>query len=119
MSCLHESVYVRIVGVNGADFVMEKCALCFIKLRREWVPHSEIFRTGLTITDLPIVEDRRLDVPPCRRCGQRGTELHHFAPKELFDDHDLWPMDWLCQSCHVRWHQVMNRSATADLHAPI
>jgi hypothetical protein len=40
------------------------------------------------------------------------VELHHWAPKALFgDEAEVWPQDFLCRSCHIRWHQTMNGAA--------
>jgi hypothetical protein len=55
---------------------------------------------------------------PCERCGStRGCELHHWAPRHLFDDADDWPMSYLCPRCHREWHKIvtpnMHRKATA------
>ncbi len=109
VACHHTPELVQVIGSNGSSFILERCSTCLERLRPDWVPH-----TGLTLETIPVVEDHRLEVPPCRRCGQRGAELHHFAPQALFDDADLWPQDWLCRSCHIQWHQVMNSASKAD-----
>lgn len=45
---------------------------------------------------------------PCARCGStNGTQLHHWAPRAIFDDADHWPMSYLCPPCHRTWHQAM------------
>lgn len=51
--------------------------------------------------------DYSLNNPPCARCGAIGTELHHWAPKELFEDAEEWPQDYLCPDCHGRWHKTV------------
>jgi hypothetical protein len=51
--------------------------------------------------------DYSLNNPPCKRCGAIGTELHHWAPKELFEDAEQWPQDYLCPNCHYRWHKTV------------
>lgn len=45
--------------------------------------------------------------PPCERCGQPNTELHHWAPGATFEDSASWPTSWLCAECHRQWHQRM------------
>jgi hypothetical protein len=46
----------------------------------------------------------------CARCGKWGAvEDHHWAPRALFPDADLWPTAKLCRACHVRWHQIIDR----------
>jgi hypothetical protein len=45
---------------------------------------------------------------PCARCGSTaGAQLHHWAPRAIFDDADLWPMSYLCPPCHRIWHTAM------------
>lgn len=59
---------------------------------------SEIF-DGLTVED-----DYSEHNPKCVRCGARGTQLHHWAPKELFEDAEQWPQSYLCRLHHQEWH---------------
>lgn len=45
---------------------------------------------------------------PCSRCrSTTGTQLHHWAPRAIFDDAELWPMSYLCPPCHRTWHTAM------------
>lgn len=44
----------------------------------------------------------------CARCGAPATQLHHWAPAELFEDADLWPTSQLCGDCHRLWHVTIN-----------
>ena len=49
-----------------------------------------------------------VDTTPCERCGDTGgVELHHWAPRSLFDDADLWPVSNLCRPCHQQWHGIV------------
>jgi hypothetical protein len=45
----------------------------------------------------------------CVRCGNRKSELHHWAPKEIFgkDEAESWPKDHLCVPCHLLWHDTI------------
>lgn len=47
--------------------------------------------------------------PPCAVCGStEKIEKHHWAPQHLFgDESENWPTAYLCQPCHVRWHQIV------------
>lgn len=48
---------------------------------------------------------------PCARCGSNGgTQLHHWAPRAIFDDAEQWPMSYLCPPCHRTWHQAMRNA---------
>lgn len=62
---------------------------------------SEIF-DNLTIED-----DYSENNPKCARCGGRGTQLHHWAPKELFEDAEDWPQAYLCRIHHKEWHDKL------------
>lgn len=49
----------------------------------------------------------------CVKCGARGAELHHWAPKHIFQaDADNWPKDYLCPLCHTEWHSKV----TPNMH---
>lgn len=61
------------------------------------------------LENIPIWKDNRGDNPPCARCGIYGTELHHWAPRHLFDDCDDWPTAYLCPSCHQLWHNKIQQ----------
>lgn len=56
---------------------------------------------------LPVVADYRGNNPDCARCGASGTELHHWAPRHLFEDADQWPTSYLCNNCHKLWHDTI------------
>jgi hypothetical protein len=43
----------------------------------------------------------------CQVCGTNGAELHHWAPRYLFEDAENWPKSYLCVPCHKRWHNVV------------
>jgi hypothetical protein len=47
--------------------------------------------------------------PPCERCSStEGSEIHHWAPREMFTDSFAWPTAWLCRRCHMEWHRMVN-----------
>lgn len=62
---------------------------------------AEIF-DALTVED-----DYSENNPECARCGARGTQLHHWAPKELFEDAEAWPQSYLCRKHHQEWHATV------------
>ena len=44
----------------------------------------------------------------CCVCGgDVRVQLHHFAPRALFEDADDWPQAYLCIECHMRWHVTL------------
>jgi hypothetical protein len=59
----------------------------------------------------PLVKDT-VTGDACERCGAtEGVEEHHWAPVAVFGvpEAEKWPLALLCRSCHVRWHQMMDR----------
>lgn len=106
--------YARRIQRNGASIIRP--------LSREgapWVGHKDpALRAWMqsmgyaTIEDIPAEEDYR---PPttCERCGARGVETHHWAPKEWFgkEEAERWPMGELCRTCHRVWHWAAERAA--------
>jgi len=42
----------------------------------------------------------------CAVCGERGADLHHWAPTGIFGaEAESWPKDYLCPRCHREWHE--------------
>lgn len=56
-------------------------------------------------------EDRWNANQECSHCHQPGAELHHWAPRAIFNDADSWPKSWLCPDCHRLWHQTMRKAS--------
>lgn len=54
------------------------------------------------IKELPSV-----DMEQCEVCGELGAELHHYAPRHLFDDADHWATGYLCKYHHKLWHDTI------------
>jgi len=85
---------------NGVIHVRHECSRC-ATLSLYCLPGGGTSSTK----DLPLARDRFGEGRPCARCGRKGTELHHWAPRKHFGvEADLWPVDWLCRDCHRRWH---------------
>lgn len=89
---------------NGIVRPAHECRLCGhveillgVKMRQE------------EATKLVIRRDRTGEADLCARCGSSGTEMHHWAPREIFgfDDAETWPQDPLCRPCHTEWHRRM------------
>lgn len=78
-----------------------------------WVPktHDALLRwmgeNGYTLVEeIPV--ERDYTSGHCARCGAPGVEVHHTAPREVFDDCDEWPTVDLCPAHHREWHRRMN-----------
>ena len=105
-TCPHSEVgLVRTIGANGKSFAWERCKACHKNMNGVgvWLPHL-----GIDVEALPVAND--YSDTYCSVCDAKGAELHHWAPRALFDDADKWPTAMLCVPCHERWHQVMNRA---------
>ncbi len=112
LQCKTTTVFIlyRQVFMNGSDHFLWKCKVCDRKnpdnkalfISRETV---EEYLDANQIDQLPVLMPELYT--RCAVCGSRGAELHHWAPKALFDDYDKWPKDFLCKACHDRWHSVV------------
>lgn len=91
-------------AANGSWQVFMWCPYCQRRTESRNIPHREV----RNLEALPIAWDNTEEAELCERCGSsEGTELHHWAPRHLFEDADEWPMSWLCVPCHLKWHQVV------------
>lgn len=98
---------VRFIRRNGISWVRLACSTC-----------NRVVTGALSNSlpgrprpeGLPLWKDLSTDNPPCERCGDHGTELHHWAPKALFgvEIADLWPTSYLCRPCHREWHATID-----------
>ena len=53
----------------------------------------------------PVYKDNR--ELRCSYCGELGAELHHYAPKHLFEDSHEWGTIPLCIWHHREWHRIV------------
>lgn len=68
-------------------------------------------RSVLNFQDLPEFQNPTGEsYHVCAVCGSiENIELHHWAPFKIFSDEFLlWPVSYLCHSCHAQWHKKMN-----------
>jgi len=72
-----------------------------------WIGKGELVAAGVDLSLVRVVE--RMDQPRCARCGARGAEEHHWAPRALFREEEAnrWPKDFLCKRCHDEWHRTV------------
>lgn len=103
--------YVRalfaVINAGGTRTAVLVCGRC--GHGRRSVGYQALADSGIALADLPELADYRRDY--CERCGALGAQLHHMAPRALFEDADDWPLAYLCQTCHSRWHATMDRKA--------
>lgn len=112
MKCIHcngENVKrMRNIISNGDSQVFDWCIDCDKNARGAaiYLKHGDIGDPE----QYPIKENYYASAPRCVRCGSRGAEYHHWAPKAVFGNAaDLWPGDYLCQRCHDNWHDSVKR----------
>jgi len=96
---------VRTIAQNGANQVYWWCISGNHKLARtaHFIPHDILRQYNIEPNRLPIMENYSHN-EPCIVCGNPMTELHHFAPRYLFEDADKWPTAYLCKPHHKQWH---------------
>lgn len=108
MSCSHPtSEYGKVIMASGEIHIRYRCRACHKNLNTngEWVGKKMLIAKNIDIESLPVFDDYTENNPTCAVCGRRGTELHHFAPKELFPEtFELWPKSYLCKEHHQEWH---------------
>ena len=93
-------VWTVLIQANGVRIAQLRCVSC-CKIART-IGERKIYKDG----GGPVAHDYR-DEEECERCGETGVELHHWAPRHLFDDADGWPMGMLCRACHMEWHRIV------------
>lgn len=105
----HQSVWVLVMA-SGAEHYGWRCSACKgwppSKDGGQWIAKEKLIQHSVDFSILPI---EKRETPRCAKCGVRGAEEHHWAPRAMFgrDIADLWPKDYLCKSCHDEWHRVV------------
>lgn len=108
--------FVWISPYSGHRAVVETCEDCGEKIGGH-IGNRRLRALGKTRNDIPLANAGTETHEICARCGSdQDVQLHHWAPKHLFNDADRWPQDYLCHDCHHMWHKVttpsMNRRAS-------
>lgn len=101
LKCNHtETVFVGVILKNGSVHIQKKCLLCKERFGR-YYSNSDFVLELLEVIDLR-------DETACERCGSlSGVEIHHWAPRHLFNDSMNWPKSKLCTNCHTLWHNTV------------
>src|SRR5574343_876621 len=96
---------------SGAESFVWVCGACQTRnpdrSPRHFISREQVKNhvTDEQIENLPTIMPRLSN--RCAKCGNRGTELHHWAPRAIFGtDADNWPTDYLCKDCHDHWQRV-------------
>ncbi len=109
-----ESILYRQFNAGGHETFFWKCGRCeavkVVDMTR-CIPKKlvESWLTSEEIVSLPYAPNERGPENRCVKCGVREAELHHWAPRARFGnvECELWPKDYLCKSCHDRWHELV------------
>jgi hypothetical protein len=89
---------VSVIKQNGIKVVKSQCLNC--------AESSGQFPIDYIDPELcPIWTDHRSIC--CMRCGALEAEMHHYAPRHLFDDSDEWGTIPLCREHHRIWHKIV------------
>lgn len=92
----------RLITRSGVIRAIRFCRLCFDT-------DSNQVKMPYNSTRLLIIRDNRDPDDICEVCGRLGTEVHHWAPREIFGLASYrWPTSKLCTTCHRKWHRMMN-----------
>lgn len=102
----HDVDWVTTRLANGQLRVWRACSSCGENVGdKHWYSAAEC---PIPLGQLDILVDRRGGQPPCERCGDPASEVHHWAPRGLFgSDADAWPTGHLCSPCHREWHRTI------------
>jgi hypothetical protein len=97
---------------NGSVNFLWVCGSCKRgnpeKSKEHFIPKEKVqgYLTPAQIDGLPVLMPQMFN--RCVVCGERDCELHHWAPRGRFgDDCENWPKDYLCKSCHSKWHKLV------------
>lgn len=113
----HETVnaiLVRNITMSGISQVYWWCLAGshpIAKPATQWISHEKIKKAKINIDDLPVIRSY-LGSEVCARCGALNVELHHWAPRHLFDDAWDWPTNYLCKEHHALWHKLVTPNMT-------
>jgi hypothetical protein len=103
-----EIVLGKTVMVDGLYHIKAVCPNCGFNLKGNgpWVKKTAI---PLEILEsLPILDSYIDDTNICAVCGEKGVQLHHWAPKELFPEtFEDCPKSYLCKRHHDEWHNTV------------
>ena len=94
--------FLRFIKADGDAIAVYACVFCGAGGTGSHGVSKNLVRPD----GLPIVNDNRAD--RCEVCGHLGVQVHHWAPRHLFDgEADVWPTSKLCVECHQRWHRLV------------
>src|SRR5574343_282456 len=105
--CDVEGVVYAIIISSGAKVIGERCPKCGQNTIKG---KPFLSKTDYVWESLPLLSDATASAEPCsvKGCNNKGVQLHHFAPRHLFNNADDWATGYLCQKHHEEWHERTN-----------
>lgn len=102
-----------VVGSNGITQYKVYCTEC----REKGGAIAYDVLRGVNTSTIKTIRTHK--IAPCERCGSLdGSELHHWAPRHLFEDADEWPTSHLCRRCHMKWRRIVTPGMAANANTP-
>jgi len=91
------------INSNGAKVVVERCEKCGANTNKKaFLPRSSV-KNWDALPLFKMISGEKCEV---RGCNDTYTELHHWAPRHLFEDYEDWPTSYLCLAKHhPEWHK--------------
>lgn len=103
--CGGDLILWRQRNANGAEVIVSRCCKCdrIPNSKQPFLPKADYPHWQ----EFPLYQDNTQFSEPCavRGCNRRDTELHHFAPRHLFNNADDWTTAYLCSVHHREWHE--------------
>ena len=97
---------VRNITANGISQVYWLCKF-HNGAAGNYIQHDKLKMFGVNVDRLPVIENYS-SLFQCAVCGELGAELHHWAPRYIFDDlAEKYPQSYLCHKHHMIWHELM------------
>ena len=111
------ALLMRTVSASGVSMPFWFCLTCQRPATKptRWLSHALVRAYGADPSLLPIFSSN--PAVRCIHCGALGSQYHHWAPKEIFQDAEEWPGGYLCQRCHREWHDRMVGYTCGGHHA--
>lgn len=108
-NCFVDAVLSKRVCGNGAQQAYWRCPNgdhCTRKNSQN-VSHRILKELGVSLDDLPVIRDDKLEVV-CEvvGCERPGFENHHWARLGVYPDAPNWPQSALCKYHHDLWHKT-------------
>jgi len=105
--CNVEGQFMKGIKTNGTFNVQYRCKKCSSNIGFWLYSYCYLPNRLFDLDALPVWDaHREVNVCCYEGCGRTDTELHHFAPRHLFEDAHNWPVMPLCREHHALWHKT-------------